>query len=68
VEHDDPAEVRRLLAGVPFTPEQLAQAVGLAERRRLEHVQLGILCKERVDLLLVAAVKSVEQLGHLSSS
>jgi hypothetical protein len=22
VEHDDPAEVRRLLAGVPFTPDQ----------------------------------------------
>jgi hypothetical protein len=22
VEHDDPAEVRRLLADVPFTPEQ----------------------------------------------
>jgi hypothetical protein len=22
VEHDDPSEVRRLLAGVPFTPEQ----------------------------------------------
>lgn len=22
VEHDDPAEVRRLLAAVPFTPEQ----------------------------------------------
>lgn len=22
VEHDDPTEVRRLLAGVPFTPEQ----------------------------------------------
>ncbi len=29
VEHDDPAEVRRLLARVPFTPEQRRHVDGL---------------------------------------
>lgn len=29
VEHDDPAEVRRLIAEVPFTPEQRRHVEGL---------------------------------------
>ena len=31
VENDDPSEVRRLLAGVPFTPEQQRHVEGLLE-------------------------------------
>jgi hypothetical protein len=31
VEHDDPAEVRRLLAEVPFTPEQRRHVDGLLD-------------------------------------
>jgi len=31
VEHDDPAEVRRLLAAVPFTPEQHRHVEGLLD-------------------------------------
>jgi hypothetical protein len=31
VEHDDPAEVRRLLAGVPFTAEQRRHVEGLLD-------------------------------------
>jgi hypothetical protein len=31
VENDDPAEVRRLLADVPFTPEQRRHVEGLLE-------------------------------------
>lgn len=31
VEHDDPAEVRRLLAQVPFTPEQRRHVEGLLD-------------------------------------
>ena len=31
VEHDDPAEVRRLLADVPFTPEQRRHVDGLLD-------------------------------------
>jgi hypothetical protein len=31
VEHDDPAEVRRLLVDVPFTPEQRRHVEGLLD-------------------------------------
>jgi hypothetical protein len=31
VEHDDPAEVRRLLAEVPFTPDQRRHVDGLLD-------------------------------------
>ena len=31
VAHDDPSEVRRLLAGVPFTPEQRRHVEGLLD-------------------------------------
>ena len=31
VENDDPAEARRLLAGVPFTPEQRRHVEGLLD-------------------------------------
>jgi len=31
VQHDDPAEVRRLLAEVPFTPEQRRHVNGLLD-------------------------------------
>ena len=31
VEHDDPAEVRRLLGEVPFTPEQRRHVEGLLD-------------------------------------
>lgn len=31
VEHDDPGEVRRLLADVPFTPEQRRHVDGLLD-------------------------------------
>jgi hypothetical protein len=31
VAHDDPAEVRRLLANVPFTPEQRRHVEGLLD-------------------------------------
>ena len=31
VAHDDPAEVRRLLSGVPFTPEQRRHVDGLLD-------------------------------------
>ena len=31
VAHDDPSEVRRLLAGVPFTPEQRRHVDGLLD-------------------------------------
>jgi hypothetical protein len=38
VEHDDPAEVRRLLAGVPFTPEQRRHVEGLLDAWEEESV------------------------------
>ena len=31
VAHDDPSEVRRILAGVPFTPEQRRHVDGLLD-------------------------------------
>jgi len=31
VEHDDPAEIRRLLADVPFSPEQRRHVQGLLD-------------------------------------
>ena len=36
VVHDDPAEVRRLLADVPFTPEQRRHVDGLLEAWEVE--------------------------------
>jgi hypothetical protein len=41
VAHDDPAEVRRLLAGVPFTPEQRRHVDGLLDEWDREREEKG---------------------------
>ena len=46
--------------------EQLAEAVGSTESRRLEHVQLGIGGEQRGNPIVVSAVQGLEQLRHTS--